>query len=305
METRFSRRGFLQGAAACVMAAAAVSEGDNEPGVPLIDFHVHLDKSTIDAVVALGIERGVKFGIVEHAGTKENQYPVVLSNDEELRAYCAMLDGKGVYKGVQAEWTDWMTCFSMEALAELDYILTDAMTFPDRDGMRRKLWEKDADLGDPVTFMDRYVDWYVSILEGQPIDILANVSWLPGPFAEAYDTHWTEARMERVIEAAVKNEVAIEISAGFSLPRLPFLKMARALGAKFCFGTNGRYPEMGKIDYAVQMARELGLTREDMFTPHADGPKPVRRVNRQARSRLSGGLPASHSLPSQPPMPAW
>ena len=50
--------------------------------------------------------------------------------------------GKGVYKGVQAEWTDWMTCFSPEVLAQLDYVLTDAMTFPGKDGQRVKLWEK-------------------------------------------------------------------------------------------------------------------------------------------------------------------
>ena len=53
-------------------------------------------------------ERGIKLGIVEHAGTKENQYPVVLSNDAELKSYLARLDGKPVYKGIQAEWLDWM-----------------------------------------------------------------------------------------------------------------------------------------------------------------------------------------------------
>jgi len=43
---------------------------------------------------------------VEHAGTKENEYPVVLSNDKELQGYLAMLAGKPVYRGVQAEWID-------------------------------------------------------------------------------------------------------------------------------------------------------------------------------------------------------
>ena len=79
---------------------------------PLVDLHAHLDNSSIDQVLPLGRERHVRFGIVEHAGTRENKYPMVLSTDEELLAYLKMLDGKGVYKGVQAEWTDWMTCFS-------------------------------------------------------------------------------------------------------------------------------------------------------------------------------------------------
>jgi len=29
-------------------------------------------------------ERGVKYGVAEHAGTKENQCPIVLSNDHRL-----------------------------------------------------------------------------------------------------------------------------------------------------------------------------------------------------------------------------
>ena len=111
---------------------------------PIVDLHVHLDNSSIEQVLPLARERHVRFGIVEHAGTKENQYPVVLSTDEELSAYLKRLEGKGVYRGVQAEWTDWMSCFSPEVLARLDYVLTDAMTFPGPSGRRVKLWEPAA-----------------------------------------------------------------------------------------------------------------------------------------------------------------
>ena len=52
---------------------------------PLVDFHVHLDHSTIDAALALPQARDVKFGIVEHAGTKENKYPFVISNDNDTQ----------------------------------------------------------------------------------------------------------------------------------------------------------------------------------------------------------------------------
>lgn len=244
---------------------------------PVVDLHVHLDNSTIDQVLPLAAERGVKFGIVEHAGTKENVYPVVLSNDAELEAHLTMLEGKPVYKGVQAEWTDWMGCFSKQTLSKLDYVLTDAMTFPDKDGRRMKLWEKGADIGDPKTFMDRYVDWHVEIMANEPIDILANVSWLPAEFAADYDTLWTESRVSRVAEAALKYGVAIEISSGFRLPKLPFLRLVKAAGVKFTFGSNGRYPNMGKLDYSIRLAKELALTANDMFTPAPDGQKAVQR----------------------------
>jgi histidinol phosphatase-like PHP family hydrolase len=251
---------------------------------PLMDFHVHLDKSTIDAVLALPQARGVKFGIVEHAGTKENDYPIVLSNDEELNRYLDMLAGKPVFRGVQAEWIDWTSGFSTKALAKLDYVLTDTMTFPGKDGRRTKLWLKDVEslveMTDKQAFMDRFVDWHVKVISEQPIDILANTSWLPAPLASDYDAFWTPARVQKVVDAAVKHRVALEISSSYKLPRLPFLKIAKAAGVKFSFGSNGRYPKMGLLDYSIATAKELGLKRGDMFAPAPDGQKAVQRWKR-------------------------
>jgi histidinol phosphatase-like PHP family hydrolase len=283
-----SRREVLAAGASCVCgaacghttastASAGETAGDYPFGSPLVDYHVHLDGSTVDKVLQLSTERNVKFGIVEHAGTRENMYPVVLSNDDELRAYLAMLEGKPVFKGIQAEWTDWMGCFSREVLEQLDYVLTDTMTWPGKDGKRQKMWESGFDAGDPTTFMDRYVDWYVEIMEREPIDILGNVSWLPRPFNADYDALWTKERVARVVGTAVKHRIAIEISSGFRLPKLPFLKQAKAAGVKFAFGTNGRYPKMGLLEYSLQTARELGLTQADLFTPAPDGQKAVQR----------------------------
>jgi histidinol phosphatase-like PHP family hydrolase len=263
------------------LIAAATEPSGTGLDFPLVDFHVHLDNSTIDKVLELPVASRVKFGIVEHAGTKENKYPVVLSNDAELKARNALLDGKPVYKGIQAEWTDWMGCFSRDALAQLDYVLTDAMTFPGKDGQRVKLWEpgveERVEMRDKEAFMDRYVGWHIEIISKQPIDLLANVSWLPAPLASDYDRFWTPRRVEKVLDAAVKNRVALEISSSFRLPRLPFLRLAKSAGVKFSFGSNGRYPNMGRLDYCVQMAKELALGKSDMFTPAPEGQKAVQR----------------------------
>ncbi|MCY2991891.1 MAG: hypothetical protein NTY19_29040 [Planctomycetota bacterium] len=287
-----SRREFLAagitGLGAALLATGPVGNvapaGETTPAgpdLPRVDLHVHLDNSTIDKVLELSQQCGVKFGIVEHAGTKENKYPVVLSNDQELRRQLALLEGKPVYRGVQTEWHDWRSCFSLEVLARLDYILTDAMTFPGKDGQPVKLWEPDVEsrveMADKQAFMDRYVAWYVAIMEKQPIDILANVSWLPAPLAADYDTYWTPQRVRQVAETAVKYRVALEISSGYQLPKRPFLEIAKAAGVKFTFGSNGRYPKMGQLDYSLQMARELQLTKADLFSPAADGQKAVQR----------------------------
>jgi hypothetical protein len=187
-----------------------------------------------------------------------------------------MLDGKGVYKGLQAEWTDWASCFSKPALQRLDFVLADAMTMPGPDGQRMKLWEPTAVIGPPEEFMDRYVDWHAHRMSTEPIDLFANVTWLPESLAASYDALWTETRLRKVIDAAVKSNVALEISGSLKRPKVPFLRMAKAAGARFTFGTNGRYPNMGLIEYCLEAAKEAELTRADFFVPGVQGPKAAR-----------------------------
>jgi histidinol phosphatase-like PHP family hydrolase len=274
-----SRRRFLASTAAAAGAMAmsgralrAAEGGD----LPLVDYHVHLDDFTLEKALDASKALGIQFGIVEHAGTKENKYPVVLGNDEDLKRYIAGLDGKPVFKGVQAEFTDWMTCFSKEAVARLDYVLTDALTFPEKDGTRVELWKKEkVKIADPQDFMDRYVDHHLKIITTEPIDILANGTYLPEVLQPDFDALWTEARMRKIVDACVKHGVAVEISSGFHLPKRVFLKMAKAAGAKFSFGSNGRKENVGKIAFSIQEAKELGLTRADMFSPAPAGKKPV------------------------------
>ncbi len=290
MSSRLPRRAFLQRTAGATVflistarrAAAETSAPAAAPTpIPLVDYHVHPDNSTLEKIVALGGERGVKLGLVEHAGTRENDYPVVLSNDVELLGWIAQLEGRGVYKGIQAEWTDWMGCFSREALARLDYVLTDAMTMPGKQGQRVKLWlpaaVEELSLDEPEKFMDRYVEWHVQTMATEPFDILGNTSWLPERLAADWDRWWTPARMDRVIAAAVKYGVALEISASYKLPKLSFLRRAKEAGVKFAFGSNGRYPNMGKLDYSLAMARALDLGPQHLFSPAPDGQKAVQR----------------------------
>ena len=289
MKHGLSRRAFLASTAATGTLAAfhgalpAADEAASAKGaedLSAIDFHVHLDGLGIEKAVEFSKQRGIRFGIVEHGGTKENKYPVVLASDEDLRRYIAMLDGKPVYKGIQAEFTNWMTRFSKEAIAELDYVLTDALTFPltlpEKDGSWALLWKPEqVKIADPQDFMERYVEHHVRKITREPIDILANVGYLPAVFEKDFDALWTPQRMKRVIDAAVRCHVAIEINSSFRLPRPAFLKMAKAAGAKFSFGSNGRGDGVGRIEWSIRAARDLGLTRADLFTPAPPGKKPV------------------------------
>ncbi len=257
-------------------AAALAAPAD----IPLVDYHAHIDRIVpLERAIEISKQRGVKFGILEHAGTKANKYAGLIYDDATLQAYLDKLEGKPVYKGIQAEGLDWMTCFSKDLVAKLDYVLTDALTLPDRSGARVELWRPGVTVEDSREFMDRYVAFHVEIMRREPIDILANPTFLPACLEARFDELWTPARMKAVIDAAAKYRVAIEINSRFKLPRMPFLKMARQAGLRFSFGSNQHGPEVGNIGYGLDMARALGLTRKDIFTPAARGKKPIQTRN--------------------------
>jgi hypothetical protein len=284
MSTPISRRSFLAGSLAVAGACGTLSGSwkaalaAGVPDVPLVDYHVHVEAApTLEELLAISEKKGVKFGVVEHAGTKANKYPALLSTDEDLQRHLASLEGKPCYKGVQAEGLDWMGCFSKELIARLDYVLSDALTMPQPNGERWELWRPWVRVDDKQDFMDRYVDFHLQVMAVEPIDILANPTFLPKCIAEEHGALWTDARMQKVIDAAVKYGVAIEISSSYLLPTPRFLELAKAAGVKFSFGSNIRGPEVGKLDYCLEMVEKLGLTREHLFAPAPAGQKPIQR----------------------------
>jgi len=270
-----TRRDFLGAAAAAALPAAAQTSPSGLD-FPLEDYHVHLNSLTIDQVAATSRERGVKYGVLEHAGTKENEYPVVLSNDKELLGWIEKLKDKGVYIGAQAEWIDWVPCFSKEVLAQLDYVLTDSWTVRDANGKRIKAFSAAYDPGnDPEAFMKWYVDWIVEILETTPLDIWSHPMWVTRKFSADLEKMWTEERMRRVVLCCKNTNTAVEIDSSVKLPTMPFLKMAKSEGVKFCFGASSQGARINPIDWSIATARELGLTRKDMFQPAPWGRKPI------------------------------
>jgi len=246
-----------------------------EETFPMIDYHVHLKGGlTLDDAKAWALEHGLRYGIAQNCGVN---FPV--TDDAGLLAYVEGMRGQGVYVGMQAEGREWVELFSPAALAQFDYIFTDAMTWSNDEGHRMRLWMPDeVVIGDPESFMDMLVERIVWILDNEPIDIYVNPTYVPAELAPRYDELWTDERVGRVIDAAVRNGVAIEISAGLKLPKPAFIKRAKAAGATFSFGTNNSgNRDLGNLEYCRQMIVECGLTEADMFVPKPDGQKAIQR----------------------------
>ena len=247
----------------------------SEHGIPRVDYHVHIgDEISVAQAIKVSQERGIKFGLLQHAGARGHGYAV--SNDEELMAWIGSLQGKAVFKGIEAEGTDWRSAFSTTVLAQADYIQSDPLGMPDETGAPMQLWRPDFRCDDPQKFMDRYVDFHVQLISAEPIDILAVPTFLPDNLRANYAQLWTEARMQKVIDAAVKFNVALEMDSRFRVPSLRFLQIAKAAGVKFSFGSNYQTTQgIGDIQYGVNMYKQLGLTLNRFFHPAAATKKPV------------------------------
>jgi histidinol phosphatase-like PHP family hydrolase len=177
---------------------------------------------------------------------------------------------------MQAEGREWVRLFSPQAVARFDYVFTDAMTFTNEKGRRMRLWIPDeVEVGDKQEFMNTLVERIVGIMDNEPIDIYVNPTVLPESIAAEYEALWTAERVEKVIDAALRNGIALEINNRYRLPRAAFIRKAKKAGVKFTIGTNNAGSDLGRIEYALQMVRECGLTWQNMWMPKPDGQKPI------------------------------
>jgi hypothetical protein len=239
---------------------------------PLVDYHVHLKGGlTIEQALANSRRLGIYYGVAINCG---QGFPV--HSDDSVRDYLKSMEGQPCFVALQGEGREWMTLASPESVAKFDYCFTDAMTFTDDNGKRMRIWinEELGEIKDKQAFMEMYVKRIVGVMH-EPIDIYANATFLPDQIAGEYDALWTPERMQKVIDAAVKNDVAIEINNRYKIPSAAFIKAAKTAGAKFSFGTNNADANLGRLEYPIQMVKQCGLAWQDIFVPKPAGQKPI------------------------------
>jgi len=236
----------------------------HEENSPLIDFHVHLKGGlTLEEALANSRRVGISYGIAPNCGLG---FPI--TDDAGIDKFLETMKGQPVFLGMQAEGREWVKMFSQKAIRRFDYVFTDAMTFTDDRGKRIRLWiDQEVQIDDAQAFMDMCVDRILGVLNNEPIDVYVNATFLPARIAARYDELWTDQRMDKVIDAAVKHNVAIEINASYRIPSPKFIKRAKQAGVKFTFGTNNAGRNLGRLEYCLDMIQQCGLTSEDMFLP--------------------------------------
>ena len=272
MNSSFSRRTFLETSmlASAALAApihlgarGATSATPPKPAFPVADYHVHLSPMlTIDQAVALGKERGVQIGVVEHPGPNEK-----LKTDADLREYIETLRKYPVRVGIQPIYPAWSKPFSKNLLDELDYVLMDAITLPNSDGSSLATWQIDTHVDDEEEFMTRYMQFIEQVLTTEPIDIFAWPTFLPVPIAREYNRLWTRPRVDHIIDLAKQKKIAIEINEVAHVPDEAFILSAKGAGLKFTFGSDSRNQYAAHFYYCYKMAQKCALIESDMWAP--------------------------------------
>ncbi|HXK07413.1 MAG TPA: family 16 glycoside hydrolase [Verrucomicrobiae bacterium] len=244
--------------------------------IPVVDYHVHLKGGmTLEQALARSRRDGINYGIAVNCG-KGNP----IQDDAAAIRFSESMKGQPCFVAMQAEGREWLEMFTRQSVGLFDYVFTDSMTWTDNHGKRMRLWipEETGTITDVPEFMETFVSRTVGILEKEPIDIYVNPTYLPDQIAKDYDRLWTEERMRKVAEAAAGNHVAIELNDRYKLPSAAFVKMAKAAGCKFTFGTNNAgADDLRRSEYGLRMVQECHLGWQDFFVPGAWWPKAAER----------------------------
>lgn len=233
-------------------------------GITIVDYHVHIRGGMTPE---LAVERE-KAWIVRSSAMDNHGREWDTKNDSQLLKFAekAKSASERMPVGIQVNDRDWFRQISPSTREKFDFILADTMIMGKRaDGRDNRLWQPQT-IDDPEKWMKEYFAHNMRILD-EPISILANPTYLPMELADRYDSLWTDERMRKLIEKAVKKGVALEIQAGSPYPRSRFLLMAKQMGAKFSFGTNNFDSKPKDLARWLEAITWLDLQASDIWTP--------------------------------------
>lgn len=235
---------------------------------PVIDYHVHLKGGlTAEMAHAKEMNYGINYGVAINVG--EGGIGTMLQNDQEAIDYCKRMRPAPFLMGGQGEGRRWIVRFTEPVLAKFDYIFTDALTLVDKGRICRIYRPEEVHLDGRTheQYMDMIVDQIVKILTNEPVDFYANPTFLPDIMKADYDKLWTDARINRVLDVLQRYGIALEINSRYKLPSFKIIRMAKARGIKFTFGTNNENPDFGRSEYAIEAVEKCGLKASDIWFP--------------------------------------
>jgi histidinol phosphatase-like PHP family hydrolase len=223
-------------------------------------------------VVAIAAELNVQIGIADHVSARNLQF---VANLDRLDRYLAAIEAAPVLRSAELCWCDpFGASLTAPVLARFDYLVGSNHGFALPDGSLGSPWWRRLPAAwrdRPQQLMEILVHNLCDLVATMPIDIVAHPTLIPPALLTVEsDIHawWTSEREARFIEAAVRNDVALEISNRYQLPHARFLQNAREAGAKFSLGSDGhRRRQVAQLGWAVDAAVAAGIGDADLFVP--------------------------------------
>ena len=218
---------------------------------PLVDLRA-LDASKAGGLEALQAKQrsgeGLYVGVTATAGKSG-----AVKDDAAVEAFAKRYARQPVFAGLRVFEPGWNAGFRAKGLAAVDYVLLDGEQLVVR--VPRARWTS------PEAAVAALVETTVAALEKEPIDVYGAPTFLPAGTKATL----TDAQRQRLIDAAVKGGVAIEINGRLKLPDEAFVRTAKAAGLKFTLGECTLGTPAG--DYCFDLREKVGLGYKDILEP--------------------------------------
>jgi len=212
--------------------------------IPMVDYHAFLrDGMTLEQLLAKSRRDGLQYGLTALSSQ--------VATPEAAEKWLSPYAGKPVFCALEAENSSWRKTVSRATAQRFHYVLASGKQ--------------------PFTNIDNFLVSTINRLDTEPIDFYTNATYLPPPLESRRDQLWTEARASRLIEALVRNKVAVEINTLHELPSKTFVERAKQAGCQFGFGTgNQSAAQLKRCEYGLRLVEECKLDWKDFYAP---GPK--------------------------------
>lgn len=230
--------------------------------IAFIDEHIHTGGSfSIDAAMQAFYQTGINLGLVIDVENLEKG-----KEEETLTSHLKKYGDLPVFTGIFKNNLAELQGVSDKTVAQFDYVIGDITRFKNAKGQDVDIL-KNENIGDKQAFMTAYVKAITEGLGKGKLNVWATATLLPESLVAEYDNLWTPERMTAVIDAAKRNNVAIEVYNKLKIPSLAFLKLAKEKGCIFSTGGLFKENKMSEPDYFYQVIDHCKLEYKDIFIP--------------------------------------
>lgn len=202
---------------------------------------------------------GINLGLVIDANNLEQG-----KENEMVTSHLKKYEQLPVFLGVFRNNLKALDGVPQSTLSKFDYVIGDITHFKNSKGELVDIL-KNEDIGNEDVFMNEYVKAIIEGLDKGGLDIWATPSLLPESLVGNYDKLWTPERMRKVIAAAKRNNVAIEVYSPKRVPSIAFLKIAKENGCLFTTGGLFQDNKMSEPTYFYEVIDQCKLDYKDIF----------------------------------------